>query len=177
MLSKEECQDIERERRERLMAALQAPIGKKYAFTVYGTPVPQPRQRHRVIKKGRVAFAVNYTPAKDPVNAWKYAVRIVAQQAMGSGSPLEGPVRMVAMFYLPRPQYLMTAKASDGPIAHTKRCDVDNLLKSVCDALNGVAYRDDAQIWEVKIVKMYHEKNRGPRAEITLEGENWISTR
>ena len=36
-----------------------------------------------------------------------------------------------------------------------KRPDFDNIGKIIADALNGVAYRDDAQIVEAKLVKIY----------------------
>ena len=37
----------------------------------------------------------------------------------------------------------------------TKKPDVDNIAKVVCDALNGVAYRDDVQITELSVSKRY----------------------
>ncbi len=40
-----------------------------------------------------------------------------------------------------------------------KRPDIDNLQKMVFDALNGVAYEDDAQIVEATITKEYGEKD------------------
>lgn len=48
------------------------------------------------------------------------------------------------------------AKPNDGEIVVTLRffgCrgDWDNLSKSVCDALNGIAYRDDRQIIEAHV--------------------------
>ena len=39
----------------------------------------------------------------------------------------------------------------------TKTPDIDNVIKVVCDALNGVAYSDDRQIVECYCVKQYGE--------------------
>jgi Holliday junction resolvase RusA-like endonuclease len=53
------------------------------------------------------------------------------------------------------------------PIHHTSTPDVDNLLKFVCDALNGYAWVDDSQI----VIK-YGEKVYAmdyPKTEITIE--------
>lgn len=47
------------------------------------------------------------------------------------------------------------------------RPDIDNIVKVVMDALNGVAYEDDSQVVEVKAVKAY---GLG-REEILLEVE------
>ncbi len=35
------------------------------------------------------------------------------------------------------------------------RPDLDNTLKTICDGLNGVAYRDDGQISRIKAQKIY----------------------
>ena len=50
------------------------------------------------------------------------------------GEPFDGPVKVVVEFW----------KAKRG------RPDLDNLVKLVTDALNGVAYRDDEQIQTVE---------------------------
>lgn len=51
-------------------------------------------------------------------------------------------------------------------ILPTKKPDCSNILKSIEDALNEVAYADDSQIVEVMIVKLYDEI---PRVEVDLE--------
>ncbi len=45
-----------------------------------------------------------------------------------------------------------------GTIKHTKRPDVDNLAKAILDALNGVAWADDAQITQMIVKKEYVTK-------------------
>lgn len=50
-----------------------------------------------------------------------------------------------------------TKKNNDGYYA--KRPDLDNLFKIVADALNGVAYQDDAQIVEAHLLKMYDDSD------------------
>ena len=44
---------------------------------------------------------------------------------------------------------------NDGIIRHTKKPDLDNLIKSVLDALNTVAWEDDAQIVRITAQKAY----------------------
>ena len=43
---------------------------------------------------------------------------------------------------------------------YTKKSDIDNITKIILDALNGVAYKDDAQIVELKAKKIYGESNK-----------------
>ena len=46
----------------------------------------------------------------------------------------------------------------DGEIMHTVKPDLDNLIKAVLDALNGLAWYDDAQIVELNVTKTYVEE-------------------
>ena len=39
-----------------------------------------------------------------------------------------------------------------------KKPDADNILKAICDSLNGIAYRDDAQIVRVVMGKRYMDE-------------------
>jgi Holliday junction resolvase RusA-like endonuclease len=48
-----------------------------------------------------------------------------------------------------------------------QHCDVDNLLKSVKDALNGRAYSDDWRVHDVRGRKHYTEKGRA-RTEVVV---------
>lgn len=136
-------------------------------FAVYGSPVAQPRQRHRIVRTndGR-QFTQNYTSSKDPVQSWKLFVREAAQQA--GAVALMGPVQMNIDFYLPRPANLSRKKDPDGPIFHAAGKDVDNLYKSVADCLIGICYQDDRQVAWTVIRKFYHERNGAPRAEISI---------
>jgi Holliday junction resolvase RusA-like endonuclease len=47
---------------------------------------------------------------------------------------------------------------ADAPMNHTGRPDIDNLLKFVMDALNGVFYKDDSQICQVFTLKQYNTR-------------------
>lgn len=44
-----------------------------------------------------------------------------------------------------------------GQLYPTKKPDWDNVGKIICDALNGIAYRDDAQIVFAAVSKSYTE--------------------
>lgn len=51
----------------------------------------------------------------------------------------------------------------------TTKPDIDNVLKAVLDALNGVAYKDDSQVVEVRVVK--HDRTRKQGDSIRFEVE------
>lgn len=48
----------------------------------------------------------------------------------------------------------------------TKKPDSDNIAKVVADALNGIAYDDDAQIADLTVIKRYTEN---PCVKVTIE--------
>lgn len=50
----------------------------------------------------------------------------------------------------------------------TKKPDIDNIVKSVLDALNGYAYEDDSQV-----IKIYAEKFYAERAYMEVEISEW----
>lgn len=137
-------------------------------FTVYGSPISQPRQRHRIVKpKTGGAFVTNYTPKDDPVQSWKAHIRYSAIPNKPQ-APWTGPVIMFIDFFLPRPARLMRAKDPAGTIPHITKPDRDNLEKAVLDALKGIFFVDDCQVYSGEIRKFYHEKDCGPRAEIKI---------
>lgn len=137
-------------------------------FKVPAIPKAQPRQRHRVIHAGGKAFAHNYTPAKDPVNAFKAAVQMSYQQ-VSNGPPMEGPVYMSLVFVFPRPKNMIWKTKPMPRVPHAGKPDRDNLMKSLQDALNGLAFRDDSQIYDGPVSKWVASGDEQPHVEVTIE--------
>lgn len=132
-------------------------------FTVPAVPVAQPRPRATSINGKPRMFEAKKTHA---VHAFKATVKMSAAQAY-QGPPLEGPLMLCLTCVLPRTGKLK--KRSDNPPYYaTKKPDLDNLMKSVADALNGILYRDDAQICEVNMVKTVAAGNEQPHVAIEI---------
>lgn len=131
-------------------------------------PIAQPRQRHTVRKgKGGKQFVQNYTPAKDPVNAFKAMVRLAAHQSF-KGAPLSGPLRVDSVFVFPRTKG-QTWKTKPMPrIRHTKKPDRDNLDKACMDALTGLLWIDDAQACAGELEKWIAAGDEQPHCVITI---------
>jgi len=67
------------------------------------------------------------------------------------------------------------AQAMNGEVLPTCKSDIDNYLKSILDALNGICYKDDASVVSVYAFKHYTWENQEPHAHIsitTFEKEN-----
>lgn len=74
---------------------------------------------------------------------------------------------------LRRPKYMYAKKYPDGLIPHQKRPDRDNLTKSIDDILQDAGiYADDAVNWSNTTKKMYSERDKRGRIEITIYLKN-----
>ena len=102
-----------------------------------------PKARPRFTRSGHV-----YTSQATKV--FESHLRSIAAKSIAN--PLSGAVHVGVVFNIKK------AKSSklERP---TKRPDLDNLLKSVLDALNGVAYNDDSQILEIFTEKKFSEND------------------
>lgn len=77
-------------------------------------------------------------------------------------------MKIVALFEIPKSfTKKQRADIENGLLYPTKRPDVDNLAKVVCDALNDVAYKDDTQIIDLHILKFYTTQR--PRVIVELK--------
>lgn len=86
---------------------------------------------------------------------------ILAREQLPNGfKPYERDVGlyMSCNFNMPIPKSTSKKKAAlmeSGHIQHTKKPDLDNLVKFVKDCLNGVVWHDDSQIYGITAWKQY----------------------
>jgi len=106
-----------------------------------------------------VAFArsggngkVRFTPTKQRNHMG--TIKLFAQRAMAGSRPLEGPVAVkIRAIYLPPKSW---SRAKQGRANwKTSKPDADNLAKLVKDSLNSIVWRDDAQVCELYVQKIY----------------------
>ena len=121
-------------------------------FAIPGPPKPLARHRTRLVLNTCKPFAQTYDPAENVSH--KAYIAFHAQQAMrdsgGWKDRLDGPLRLSIEAYMERPK-----SAPKKRLYPVTKPDFDNLAKMICDALNKIVWRDDAQICECVIVKRY----------------------
>lgn len=122
-------------------------------FTIPTDPVPWARPRF-VRRGGKM---IGYTVPK--VQAYEQTVKLLAIAA--GIRPLSGPVSMSIDFHFAVPKSLERKRKPVEGGWHVKKPDADNLAKAILDALNGVAYDDDAQVASMRLRKF-----RLPQGEI-----------
>jgi Holliday junction resolvase RusA-like endonuclease len=123
-------------------------------FTIYGEPVPKGRPRFST----RGKFPVAYTPEK--TKAYEFEVGMMALAAMGGTKPLEGALEafIYVTFAVPDSYSKKRTEAClSGVEKHTKKPDLDNVIKSVIDGMDKIVFENDSQITSIHSTKVYGE--------------------
>lgn len=118
----------------------------KYILEIDERPIPKERPRHSKY------FTKVYTPTKTKnferfVGYWWHLKRF---------PKLEGALKVTVKFYYKKPKDFEKRKNK----FCVKRPDIDNLVKSIFDGLNEVAFKDDAQIVDLSATKNYGDEDK-----------------
>jgi Holliday junction resolvase RusA-like endonuclease len=120
----------------------------RVSFSVPGRVVG--KARARVIRQHGHIYA--FTP--DKTRNSEAVVRHFANMAMRGLPMFDGPVEVfISMWMNPPPSW--SKKRLENTRWVTGKPDLDNCLKLISDALNGIVWRDDAQIARVSFVRRY----------------------
>lgn len=102
---------------------------------------------------------------------WRSIVAWTAKMELRSLPPMDGPLAVDVVFWMPRPKHHYGKGKSAGrlkpnaPKYHTVKPDATKLWRSTEDALTGLAWRDDAAVADQRVRKLYGET---PGAEIRI---------
>ena len=119
---------------------------KKSIVLIYNMP-PRGAPRPRVFKdKAGKSRGYNEQWYTD----YKRDIRMVTK----IDEPLQGAIKMAVMFQFKKPKSWSKKKRASA-FWHTQKPDTDNLLKTIKDALNKLAYWDDSQICDLDAVKVW----------------------
>lgn len=127
---------------------------KPVSFVVPGEAVGKGRPRVSTIG----GHARMFTPQKTA--NYETLIAMAAQQAMAGRELIGGPV-LVEMKILVSVaaswSKKKTAEALAGDVMPTKKPDADNVLKAICDGINGIVFKDDVQVVNVSLSKRFSE--------------------
>lgn len=115
-------------------------------FTVPGIPISYKR-----VTQGNHP----HNPAK--YREYRKAVALIARSVMRGREYTEKPVSVTVWVYHP----IKAASKQSG--------DIDNHLKSILDALNGIVFKDDGQVIQATIYKV--KDKAAPRVEVNVTDE------
>ena len=111
---------------------------------------PKPQQRHR--SNGRFQY--------DPSSKDKKDFLLQAKQ-YAPPKPTKRDINIELTFCYKRPKNHYRSKnkklilKDDVPFYKSSKADLDNLIKFICDSLNGVFYIDDSQIVSISACKVW----------------------
>ena len=130
--------------------------GSKVTFVVYGEP--QGKARARTVRNQYTGKTMSYTPDKTAL--YENLIRMEYQAQCGGRYFGDALMAIVVDCYFTPPK---TKKRRAKP---AKKPDADNILKAVCDALNRVAWKDDSQVVDARVLKSWAAKQ--PRIEVKI---------
>lgn len=128
-------------------------------FRVIGAAQPKGSMR-AFVPKGWTRPVLTSTNPR--VKGWQQLVAEQAQTVAADGL-FVGPVSLGVAFQLPRPQSLPKRI-----LHHTKKPDLDKLVRALKDALKGVLYTDDSQVVVIYARKVYAAPAAAPCAVVTI---------
>lgn len=135
-------------------------------FCIHGEPQGKGRPRFSTV----CGHAKPRTP--DETVLYENLVKTEYRQQSGVRFPDDAmlDVRIFAYYSIPKSVSKKKRQAMlDKRIRPTKKPDFDNIGKVICDSLNGIAYRDDAQVVDSMVRKFYGET---PKVVVTIEEIN-----
>lgn len=101
---------------------------------------PEPKERPRFSRKG---FAYTAKTTRD------FEAKLSQAYKEVNVPPLEGPLKVTVVLYLDRP------KAAKNRLFPMVRPDLDNYVKAVLDAADGILWKDDGQVVILHAMKFY----------------------
>lgn len=132
-------------------------------FTVPGPPKGKARARTVRTRGGRT---FSYTP--EGTVLYENLIKISFSQTGERPFEADQSLHVFMTAYYPIPKSTSRKKKEEmiaGHLRPAKKPDIDNIIKSILDALNGVAYHDDTQVVAVFAEKYYSDT---PRVEVEI---------
>ena len=128
------------------------------SLVIPGEPIP--KARARTLKAGYSFTPKTTVEYRELIQSCWLAEHLVEE--------ITHPIQMAIKFFLGAPKYLQKKNPTGISLEllpAAGRKDVDNMAKAIMDALEGLAYKNDSQIYSLLVVKYYSDN---PRAEVMI---------
>lgn len=135
-------------------------------IVIPGQPFQQERPRSKIVTpKGKAPFVSVYDSKKSKAN--KALIASYAQQVKPT-VPLDCDLEVEIIFYkqvLKSFSKKQKEQALSGMLRPSTKPDIDNYVKAVFDGINGIIWKDDARVVDLKSSKYYSDR---PRTEVIV---------
>ena len=147
-------------------------------LTIPGKPAAKARAKFRAVHTGEFEYNKHAGRKQEKVHViphtpedsakFENLVRLAYVEVCRDVPPTDGFVILDVWAYFQAPKSLRVADralAQEGLLPHGKKPDGDNVLKAIKDGLRSVAYQDDRQVFDARVMKSYSIR---PRTEVTI---------
>lgn len=129
---------------------------------------PKGKGRPRFTRNGR-AYTPTETAKYENLVKLCFAQKYHGTDPIPHGTPIEAGI--TAFYPIPKVSKSRQVLMENNVELPTKKPDTDNIAKVVLDALNGIAYHDDAQIVKLTVLKCYSKQPRTVVRICTYRGD------
>ena len=137
------------------------------SFFAAGVPAPKGSTKAFAVRTKAGAVRAVVTDDNARTRPWAAMVKDAAKQAIRGSNILEFPrgvpVALDVTFLMPRPASLPKRVQT-----HTKKPDLDKLVRALKDALTGTLWQDDSQVVRVGAAKRYAGLDEPPGAAVRV---------
>lgn len=122
--------------------------------------------------KGRPRFvkATGHVYTPQGTKDYEQLIAVTYKNAYPGETPMDGPVHLTVLAQFAQPKGTSKARTNhQAGMPYTKKSDLDNIVKVVLDALNGLAFADDKQVTRITAHKRYCKNGETARVVVGLE--------
>lgn len=135
------------------------------SFSIFVAGEPRAQERPRFSNKA------GYVKAYDPEMSrnQKAVIGMMAREVMGERKPMEGDLILI-LTVLKNPPSSWSKKRQRESLRRgiLSKPDLDNYIKLVLDALNGIVFRDDKDVATILARKIWTDGQPGMRVTVTV---------
>lgn len=135
------------------------------SFFVHGVPMPKGSLCSFISPRTNKIVTLHGTKESRPRFAtWNADIKAAALTALrpcGWSLVVDKPVEVYATFFMPRPKshYRKNGELNTNAVKwHAKKPDCDKLVRTLLDAIAGIAFYDDNQVAVIRADKMYDDE-------------------
>lgn len=145
-------------------------MSQSITFKIRGLPEPKGSMKAFLPKGAKFPVV---TTTNRSLRSWETLVRQGASREAERANwkmPQRGiPLTAYVSCVLPRP-----ASLAKRYVSHTKKPDLDKLIRAVLDAMTGILYTDDSQITHLSATKRYTHPDEGPFCVVRIGCDEWL---
>lgn len=132
------------------------------SFVVMGKPVSWKRAGYNAATRQRFVDRGS--------ESYRAIIREAARPHVEGKAIWLGKIRLELTAYFQKPEWPQWRDAwhDEDPEHYIGTLDADNLVKAVADSLQGVLFKNDNQLVDVRVIKMVAGRGERPRLELTL---------